>query len=44
MQKKIIQTQAFDEIEEEEDVTPATMEVPKVEGLDYEDLLDDYGF
>ncbi len=44
MQKKIIKTQAFDEIEEEEDVTPATMEVPKVEVLDYEDLLDDYGF
>ncbi|MDJ0595772.1 MAG: hypothetical protein QNJ72_38295 [Pleurocapsa sp. MO_226.B13] len=40
MQKKIIKTQAFDEIEEEENVTPATTEISKVEGLDYEDLLD----
>ena len=42
-QKISIQTQGFDEIEEEE-VIPATREVPKVEVLDYEDLLDDYGF
>ena len=43
-QKKIIQTKTFDEIEEEEEVIPATRETPQVEVLDYEDLLDDYGF
>ncbi len=42
-QKQIIQTQAFDEIEEE-DVTPPKRETPQVEVLDYEDLLDNYGF
>ena len=42
-QKKAIQTQTFDEIEEEE-IVPVVEEVPNVEVLDYEDLLDDYGF
>ncbi len=37
-------TQTFDEIEEEKEIVPVTKEVPKVEVLDYEDLLDDYGF
>ncbi len=43
-QKKLSQTKAFDEIEKDEEEIPATKKVPKVEVLDYEDLLDDYGF
>ena len=43
LQENIDRTKTFDEIEEEE-VTPVNREVPKVEVLDYEDLLDDYGF
>lgn len=42
-QKKVVRNQTFDEVEEEE-IVPVTKEVPKVEVLDYEDLLDDYGF
>ena len=42
--KKIIQTEAFDELEEEEEVISATKEIPRVEVLDYEDSIDDYGF
>ncbi|MGB5636063.1 MAG: Mu transposase C-terminal domain-containing protein [Waterburya sp.] len=42
-QNRFSQTENLDEIEEEE-MAPATKEVPKVEVLDYEDLLDDYGF
>ncbi len=42
VQKKIIQTQNINEIEEE--VTPTIRETPQVEVLDYEDLIDDYGF
>nr|MDJ0572551.1 Mu transposase C-terminal domain-containing protein [Pleurocapsa sp. MO_192.B19] len=41
-QKKLSQTKAFDEIEKDEEEIPATKKVPKVEVLDYEDLLDDY--
>lgn len=44
IQKTIIQTKAFDETEEEEEVLPPTRETPQAEVLDYEDLLDDYGF
>ena len=44
VQKKFTQTNAVEEIKEEEEVSPATREIPKVEVLDYEDLLDDYGF
>ena len=43
-QKRFSQTKTFDEIDEEEEVTPTTRETPQVEVLDYEDLLDDYGF
>ena len=43
-QVKTTQTDAFDEIDEEDELIPATRETPKVEVLDYEDLLDDYGF
>ena len=43
-QKRFGQTEAFDEIDEDEEVTPSTKETPQVEVLDYEDLLDDYGF
>ena len=42
-QKRFSQTEKFDELEEET-VAPVTRETPKVEVLDYEDLLDDYGF
>lgn len=42
-QKEFSQTEAFDEIEEEEAI-PATRETPKVKVFDYEDLIDDYGF
>ena len=42
--RQVIQNQAFGEIDEEEEVTPQTKEIPQVEVLDYEDLLDDYGF
>ncbi len=43
-QKRFGQTEAFDEIDEDEEVTPSIKETPQVEVLDYEDLLDDYGF
>ncbi|MDJ0713802.1 MAG: Mu transposase C-terminal domain-containing protein [Prochloraceae cyanobacterium] len=40
-QKKVIKTETFDE---DEDVMPPTKEIPQVEVLDYQDLIDDYGF
>ena len=43
-QKSFSLTKTFDEIDEKEEVTPTTRETPQVEVLDYEDLLDDYGF
>ena len=42
--KKLSQAEDFDEIEEEEEISPAESETQRVEVLDYEDLLDDYGF
>ena len=41
--KNMNQNQISDETEEEE-IVPVNKEVPNVEVLDYEDLLDDYGF
>ena len=36
--------QAQVSFDEEEETSPAESETPQVEVLDYEDLLDDYGF
>ncbi len=43
-QQKFSQTLAVDEVEQDEEVVLVSGEIPKVEVLDYEDLLDDYGF
>ena len=43
-QKRFSQTEDFDEVDEEEETSPAESETFQVEVLDYEDLLDDYGF
>ena len=43
-QKRNSQAEAFDEMEKAQEAIPETRETPKVEVLDYEDLLDDYGF
>ena len=43
-QEKVIQERTLEEIEEAEKAMSETRETPKVEVLDYEDLLDDYGF
>ena len=41
---RVSQAEDFDEVDEEEEVSLAENETQKVEVLDYEDLLDDYGF
>ena len=42
--QEVIQERTLEEIEEAEKAMSETRETPKVEVLDYEDLLDDYGF
>ncbi len=44
VQQKFGVAKAFDEIDEEKEVTPPIKKTPKVKVLDYEDLIDDYGF
>ncbi len=42
---KTFNTEFFStEVDEDKEVIPATKEIPRVEVLDYEDLIDDYGF
>lgn len=43
-QKKFSDTKTFDEIDGDEEIAPIESETLQVEVLDYEDLLDDYGF
>ena len=43
-QKRFSQAEDFNEVEEEEEISPTEIQTQKVEVLDYEDLLDDYGF